>query len=95
MDKEQELNLTEIRGKIDTIDEELVKLFVQRMELSEAVAKYKAKQGLAVLHKAREEEVLEKVAKLAGAKFESKIKELYQNIFAISRSYQEELLNRK
>ena len=89
------MDLNELRQDIDKIDEELVKLFVKRMELSKAVADYKAKQGLAVLNQAREDEVLDKISTVAGEKFANQARELYNKLFAISRSYQEDVLKRK
>ena len=43
--------LRELRGEIDAIDTELVKLFEQRMDVSRQVAETKMEQGLAVLNR--------------------------------------------
>ena len=39
------MELTEIRARIDAIDEQLVRLFCQRMDVSRRVAEYKKANG--------------------------------------------------
>ena len=60
------MELSEIRKDIDAIDEELVKLFCQRMALSAKVADYKKANNLPILVPAREREILKDVAEKAG-----------------------------
>ena len=55
------MELSEIRTKIDAVDDQLLDLFLQRMELSEEVAAYKNEHNLPILNKAREREILAKV----------------------------------
>ena len=43
------LDLNEIRGKIDTIDEKMVALFEERMAVCREVAQYKINTGKPVL----------------------------------------------
>ena len=52
------MELSEIREQINTVDEQLLTLFLQRMELSEAVAAYKNEHHLPILNKQREREIL-------------------------------------
>ena len=55
------MELSEIREKIDTVDEQLLKLFLERMSLAEEVAAYKNEHPLPILNKERERAVVEKV----------------------------------
>ena len=87
-----EMDLLEIRQRIDEIDNRLVELFVERMKITEEVAAYKKANGLPVLDRGREERILDKIALLAGEEFSSDAKELYERIFELSRAHQEELL---
>ena len=87
-----EMDLFEIRQKIDEIDNRLVELFVERMKITDEVAAFKKANGLPVLDRGREERILEKIALLAGEEFSSDAKELYERIFELSRAHQEELL---
>ena len=44
------MELSEIRNKIDAVDDQLLKLFLKRMELSEAVAAYKNEHKIGRAH---------------------------------------------
>ena len=85
------MDLSEIRNQIDRIDDQLLALFLERMELSEHVAKYKNEHNLPILNKQREREVLAKVTEKAGDK-ERYAYHLYSTLFELSRSRQAELL---
>ena len=52
------MELSEIREKINSIDDHLLDLFLQRMDLAEEVAAYKNEHHLPILNKARERAVL-------------------------------------
>ena len=82
------MDLQEIRQQIDAVDTELVRLFCQRMVLSAQVADYKKANNLPIYVPAREQEILRKVAELAGNEWEEHIQALYSTIFALSRDYQ-------
>ena len=62
------MELSEIRAKIDTVDDQLLKLFLERMELAEAVAVYKNEHRLPILNRERERAILAKVTENAGAR---------------------------
>ena len=82
------MDLKEIREQIDSIDQELVDLFCRRMQLSAQVADYKKANNMPIHVPAREQEILQKVGKLAGTEWEDSIKALYSTIFELSRDYQ-------
>ncbi|MBR6522381.1 MAG: chorismate mutase, partial [Oscillospiraceae bacterium] len=52
------MDLKDLRVKIDAIDDELVRLFQERMKIAADVAAYKKENGMAVLDKARERQKL-------------------------------------
>ena len=81
-------NLEEIRREINTIDDELVKLFVQRMEASEKVAEAKRGSSTPVLDPARERAILAKVAKAVGPDFENEARLLFTTLMSMSRGRQ-------
>jgi len=62
------MELSEIRTRIDAVDDQLLKLFLERMELAEEVAAYKNEHHLPILNKQREREILAKVTAKAGDK---------------------------
>ena len=82
------MDLNDIRKEIDGIDDELVKLFVQRMNLSAKVADYKKENNLPIYVPAREREILMEVAKKAGPDMDNYARVLYSMLFELSRSYQ-------
>lgn len=83
------MDLKELRLEIDKIDDELVKLFCQRMEVAAQIADYKKEQSLPILNVMREREKLREVAEKAGAGMENYTRVLYSLLFELSRSYQE------
>lgn len=85
------MELSEIREKIDGVDEQLLKLFLERMALSEEVAVYKNEHHLPILNKAREREILAKVTEQAGEK-ERYAYHLFTTLFELARSRQAELV---
>ena len=54
--------MQQIRKQIDGIDKELIKLLSKRMKLAIKLGKFKKKEGLPILDKKREEEMLKKLA---------------------------------
>ena len=82
------MELNDLRSEIDLIDDELVRLFVKRMEISAKVADYKKERNMPIHIPAREREILQEVAKKAGPDMENYARVLYSMIFELSRSYQ-------
>ena len=87
-------SLDEARQAINRIDAEMAELFEQRMHAVGKVAAYKAKNGLPVADKEREEQVIRQNA--AGITDDS-LRDHYvtflQNTMAVSRAYQRQLLS--
>ncbi|WP_295741719.1 bifunctional chorismate mutase/prephenate dehydratase [uncultured Oscillibacter sp.] len=86
------MELSEIRTKIDAVDDQLLSLFLERMALSEEVAAYKNEHHLPILNKQREREILAKVTERAGDK-ERYAYHLYSTLFELARSRQAELVS--
>ena len=85
------MDLKELRGQIDEIDDQLVKFFCQRMDIAAQVAQYKKEQGLPILMPAREREKLQDVSQKAGPEMAGYTRTLYTMLFELSRSYQSKL----
>ncbi len=83
------MDLLELRGKLDQIDEKIVALYEERMEISSQVADYKIETGKKVLDKAREEEKLARVRALTHNDFNAHgVQELFEQIMSMSRKLQ-------
>ena len=83
------MDLQDYRQKIDKIDEEMTRLFAERMALSAQIAAYKKEHGLPVQDAAREREKLSEIE----AKLPDELREygasFYRHIFELSRERQE------
>lgn len=87
-----DLDLNALRAKIDDINHRMVQLFVERMNVSMDIAKYKLENGLPVLDKERERAILNRMALEAGEPFEDYTQVLFRTLFELSRSYQSGLM---
>ena len=86
------MELSEIRAKIDAVDDQMLKLFLERMDLAEEVAAYKNEHRLPILNKERERAVLAKVTENAGNR-ERYAYHLFSTLFELARSRQAELID--
>lgn len=88
------MELSEIRRKIDRIDDEMAALYVKRMALSAEVAKSKAQTGKAVTDGEREREIVYRLAEKSPKELTVYLKELYDTVFFTSKAYQSALIGR-
>lgn len=87
------IDLQECRKEIDVIDKEIMSLFEKRMKVCEDVAKYKIHTGKKVLDPKREKDKLKVLEGQAHGEFNTLgVQELFQQIMAISRKRQYQLL---
>lgn len=87
------MDLQEIRGKLDVIDRELLRLFEERMRLCGDVAEFKMETGKPVFDKERERQKLESVRSMAHGEFNGQAaSELFSQMMTISRRYQYRLM---
>ena len=82
------MEIQELRREIDTIDDQLVKLFCQRMDVAAQIGDYKKTNNLSIFVPGREREKLSDVAQKAGEDMASYTRVLYSMLFELSRSYQ-------
>ena len=87
------MDLKDLREQIDSIDNEIVRLFQERMKVAAGVAEYKKANGKAILDKARERQKLNDIVEKTDENFKSYMHVLYSLIFELSRSYQGRLIN--
>ncbi len=88
-------NLDQLRDKIDDIDTQITELFKQRMETALEVAKYKKENNIPVLNDRREKEVLHKVSDQIGKPLDGYARQVFETLFDVSKSYQNEYLSQK
>lgn len=88
-------DLKKIRGEIDEIDSQIVSLYEERMRLTAEVAEYKISVGKQVLDRQREAEKLNRVKDQAKEENRYGVGELFEQIMAMSRKRQYQLLQQR
>lgn len=87
-------DLLKLRDEIDKIDNQIVELYEQRMKIAEGVARFKIATGKKVFDKEREISKLNTLSAKASSEFTKiGIMELFEQIMAVSRKKQYQLLN--
>lgn len=86
------MNLDKARSQINGINDEMLKLFLERMELSSHVAKAKAQMGKAIFDAKRERDILDKITSQAGPDMDIYARRFFENLFSLSRTFQAEEL---
>ncbi|HIB3250448.1 TPA: chorismate mutase [Enterococcus faecium] len=87
-----EESLETLRQKIDTIDRELVALLEKRMDTVTKIGQVKKEGNKAVYDEKREQQVLDKVAKLLKNKgYKETITDIYVDLMKHSREYQNKM----
>lgn len=86
------MNLDKARSQINGINDEMLKLFLERMELSSHVAKAKAQMGKAIFDAKRERDILDKITAQAGPDMDIYARRFFENLFSLSRTFQAEEL---
>ena len=87
--KSQSLN--DLRGEMDRIDGELVRLLCERMETAAKIAEYKRGAGKPVYDPVREREKLNAVAALAGEEFGGAARRVWEVLMEVSKDWQNRL----
>ena len=87
------MDLKDYREQIDSIDQELVKLFTQRMEVAANIAAYKKERNLPVYDPRREREKLLEISERVPEHLQEYVVSLYSLLFELSRSSQNRILN--
>ena len=82
------MDIKDLRNEIDQIDDQIVKLFGQRMDVASRIADYKKEHNLPIFVPAREREKLQDVSEKAGPEMANYTRVLYSMLFELSRSYQ-------
>ena len=82
------MDLTEIRTKLDVIDDEIAVLYGERMKLIEKVSEAKKQSGKAVNDPDREKKILLRVTDKVDEDKQVYLKRVFETIFETSKAYQ-------
>lgn len=78
-------DLVNLRNRIDSIDEEIMRLIEKRFHITNQVGLYKRSNGIKVNHPSREDEILEKCKKY---NYSIELTEIYKKMFDLSKKNQ-------
>lgn len=87
----EEINLPKIRKEIDSIDSQILELFLQRMKACEKVAMVKKRDGTPISNPKREQEILERREK-EGGELGKSARMLFSTLIDISCTRQQMML---
>ena len=82
------MELTDLRKKIDEIDDEIVSLYLKRMGIVAEIAQAKKETNAPVCNSERESEILSRLTKNVPDEYKIYLKEIYSAIFKTSKAYQ-------
>lgn len=82
------MKIEELRNEIDSIDNDLVKLFEKRLDTVKKITEVKAKENLSVTNRERERTIINNLTEKVSPDLSVYTKILYNTIFDISKSYQ-------
>ena len=81
-------NIQELRGNIDTIDDQIAKLFVERMSVAKEIGKLKAESNKVGEDGVREREIINRVTKDMPEEIKLYGKQMFDELFSLSKAYQ-------
>jgi len=82
------MNLSETRNKIDAIDDQIAKLYAERIDLAKDVAENKVKEGLPVENAEREKQIINRVTAELPDNMKLYCKQVFETMFETSKAYQ-------
>ena len=82
------MELSDYRKEIDSIDDEICRLFTQRMQVVNSIGEYKRSHDVPVSSGSREREVLTRISKQLPEDLEGFGRVLYRSMFDVSKAYE-------
>ena len=87
------MEIKDIRNRIDVIDDQIAKLYIERMQYGKEIAEQKRINNLPITNSARESEIIARIAKEMPDELKLYSKRLFECIFDTSKAYQSEYLS--
>ena len=81
------MDLNSLRSKIDTIDDSILELLIERMNIVDEIGALKRNQNSVIYHPDREKEIIDRLASTYTGKLtRNAIEAIYLEIFVVSRN---------
>ncbi|MDR2634626.1 MAG: chorismate mutase, partial [Clostridiales bacterium] len=84
--------IEDYRLKLDAIDDKIAELYRARMELAKEIGLFKADNGVQIYDRAREKEIINRVAKAFPVELKAYVKQLFDTLIETSKAYQSRFL---
>lgn len=84
--------LEEARSIIQNVDQQMIELFLKRMQAAKMVAEYKMENQLPVEDKLREQELLKRNLRAVPLELQEYYTLFFEGILKASKAYQEDLM---
>lgn len=85
------MSLESLRKNIDTIDDQILDLFLKRLKYCEKIANIKIKSNIPILNEEREKEILNHIV-AESENYSEETKQLFSEIMSISRDIQYKII---
>ena len=81
------MNIYELRDELSFVDDEMLKLFIRHLQLTQLIGREKAAEGKSLYDRKAEEELLEKVVTNSPQDMQSYTLELFRNVMNLSKEH--------
>lgn len=88
------MDINELRAQIDSVDKEIIRLFQERMTISEGIAEYKQSIGKAIYDPERERKKLAQVVEMVPEDLRTSAIMLFSTLFELSSTHQMQTMNK-
>ena len=86
------MDLSDYRKRLDEIDDDILKLFIERMDIAAGIGTWKQENNFPVLDVRREREKLQKIEDMSPPEISDYSFTLFSTIMELSRSRQNRIL---
>ena len=87
------MKLEDLREKIDVIDDEIAKLYTERMEVAREIGMIKEMEKINLINTTREKEIISRVTASMPEDIKLYGKQVYETLFSTSKAYQSRLMS--
>jgi len=81
------MNIEELKNQLIATDDEILKLFIRHLELTQLIGKEKAKEGKGLYDRKAEEELLERIVANSPQEIQNFSIELFRTIMNTSKEH--------
>ncbi len=88
------MDLNQIRNEIDAVNDEMINQFIKRMDLVKKVAEYKINNGIQVLDRNREKQLIDDILKKSDPEYKEYTQQFVEDLLSVSRRMQYDMMGK-